>query len=129
SDLTEIQSSQLALRRSKNKDVRAYAQMMIQHHTQSSNQLKPIAQAKKFTLPKDVGAENKPLLTKLQQVNSRNFDQAYMQGQVQAHTKTQAEYQKYLQQGQDPQLKNFASQIAPVVAQHLQMAQKMTAKR
>lgn len=49
----------------------------------------------------------------------------WMDGQVQAHTKTLAEYQKYLKKGQDPQLKAFASQISPIVADHLQMAQKM----
>jgi len=129
SDMTEIQTSQLALQKSRNKSVRDFAQQMIQQHTQSSRQLKPIAQSKRVTLPTSIGPENTALLESLRKVNGSQFDQAYMQGQVQAHTRTQAEYQKYLDQGQDPQLKAFASKIAPVVAQHLQMAQKMVATR
>ncbi|MGI2904218.1 DUF4142 domain-containing protein [Tolypothrix sp. VBCCA 56010] len=129
SDMTEIQTSQLALQKSKNKSVRDYAQMMIKHHTESSKELKPIAQSKNVTLPTTIGPENTALLTSLKKVSGSQFDQAYMQGQVQAHTKTDAEYQKYLNQGQDPQLKAFASKIEPVVAQHLQMAQKMVASR
>ena len=129
SDMTEIQTSQLALQKSKNKSVRDFAQMMIKQHTESSRQLKPIAMSKKVMLPKDIGSENTALLTSLKKVSGSKFDQAYMQGQVQAHTKTQAEYQKYLDQGQDPQLKAFATKISPLVAQHLQMAQKMVATR
>jgi putative membrane protein len=129
SDMTEIQTSQLALQKSRNKSVRDYAQMMIDHHTQSSRQLKPIAQSKRVPMPKNLGPENTALLTSLKKVNGSEFDQAYMQGQVQAHTRTQAEYQKYLDQGQDPQLRAFASKIQPVVVQHLEMAQKMVATR
>jgi putative membrane protein len=129
SDMTEIQTSQLALRKSKNKSVRDYAQMMIKHHTESSKELKPIAQSKRVPMPRNIGPENTALLTNLRKVNGSQFDQAYMQGQVQAHTKTQAEYQKYLDQGQDPQLRAFATKISPLVAQHLEMAQKMVAAR
>jgi predicted outer membrane protein len=39
SDLFEIQSSQIALRKAQNADVRAFAQMMIDHHTQTSADL------------------------------------------------------------------------------------------
>ncbi|KAB8334773.1 DUF4142 domain-containing protein [Scytonema tolypothrichoides VB-61278] len=125
SDQTEIQTSQLALKRSQNKEVKDFAQRMIKEHTNSSQQLKQIAKKKSFTLPKDIGQENKALLTKLTKLNGKNFDQAYMQGQVQAHTKTLADYQNYLSQGQDPDLSAFANKIAPIVAEHQQMAQNM----
>ena len=128
SDTTEIQTSQLALKKSKDQAVKDFAQRMIQDHTDSTQQLKQIASAKGFTLPKGVGSENKPLLTKLQQTNGKSFDRAYMQGQLQAHTKTQAEYQKYIKQGQDPDLQAFAQKISPIVAEHKQMAQKIIAK-
>jgi putative membrane protein len=129
SDLTEIQTSQLALQRSKNKAVRDYAQRMIQDHKNSSKQLTQIAKNKNVTLPKDIGPENKALVTKLTKVSDREFDGAYMQGQVQAHKKTLAEYQNYLKKGQNQELRAFASKIAPLVADHLEMAQKMVAGR
>lgn len=125
SDQTEIQTSQLALKRSQNQEVRSFAERMIQEHTQSSQQLTPIAQEKGFTPPKDIGKENRALLTKLSNLKGTEFDRAYMQGQAQSHAKTLANYQNYLKQGQDPELRAFASQIAPIVADHLQMAQNM----
>jgi putative membrane protein len=128
SDMTEIKTSQLALSRSKNPQVRQFAQQMIQQHTQSSSKLKPLAAQKGVTLPKDLG-ENQALLTQLTKLSGTQFDQAYMGGQVKAHSKTQALYQKELQQGKDPAVKAFASQILPVVTAHLNMAQNMVAGR
>ena len=124
SDTTEIQTSELALKKSKDKAVKDFAQHMIKDHTNSTQELKQIASTKGFTLPKGVGSENKPLLTKLQQTSGKSFDRGYIQGQIQAHTKTLAEYQKYIKQGQDPDLQAFAKKIAPIVAEHRQMAQK-----
>lgn len=129
SDMTEIQTSQLALKRSQNQQVRQFAQEMIQQHTQSSNKLKPLAAQKGITLPKSLGAENQALLNKLMKLSGAQFDQAYMSGQTKAHAKTQAIYQNELKQGQDPGMKAFASQVLPIVTAHLRMAQSMVAGR
>lgn len=85
--MTEIQTSQLAPQRSQNKAVRNFAQQMIAEHANSSKQLAQIAKTKNLTLPKDIGPDNKALLTKLTKITGSNFDRAYMQGQVQGHQK------------------------------------------
>ncbi|MBC7972692.1 MAG: DUF4142 domain-containing protein [Verrucomicrobia bacterium] len=129
SDMTEIQTSQLALKRSQNPQVRQYAQEMIREHTKSSNKLKPLVSKKGVTLPTSLGAENQALLTKLMKLSGAQFDQAYMSGQAKAHAKTQAVYQTELKQGQDTDVKAFASEVLPVVTAHLRMAQSMVAGR
>jgi putative membrane protein len=125
SDMTVIGTSKLALQKSKIPAVRDFARQMIQKHTDSSKQLMQIAKVKGFKLPENIGSENQSLLINLMQVPSENFNRAYMNRQVQAHSKTWGEFQKYLQQGQDPNLKAFASKMSPVVAEHLNMAQKI----
>ncbi|MBD2777818.1 DUF4142 domain-containing protein [Iningainema tapete] len=127
SDNFEIQTSQQALKRAQDPKVKAFAQQMIKEHTTSSKQLAPIAKKRGVTLPKDVGAENQALLTQLSSLKGKEFDSAYMQAQVQAHTNTLALYQDYIQQGQNAELKAFAKKIAPVVQKHLKEAQQMTA--
>jgi putative membrane protein len=128
SDLTEIQTSKLALQKSQDPTVRAFAQQMIKDHTNSSQQLKQIARSKGFTLPTSIGSDNQALLTKLRNTSGQNFNRAYMQGQIQAHTKTEAEYQKYIKKGQDSDLQAFANKVSPIVSEHLQMAQKDVAR-
>ncbi|PSB30266.1 DUF305 domain-containing protein [Stenomitos frigidus ULC18] len=129
SDMTEIQTSQLALKRSQNPQVKQFAQEMIQQHTQSSSKLKPLAAQKGITLPKSLGTENQALLTQLTKLSGKQFDQAYMSGQAKAHAKTQAVYQNELKQGQDADMKAFAREVLPVVTAHLRMAQSMVAGR
>ncbi len=129
SDQTEIRTSQLALQKSRNSQVRQFAQEMIQQHTESSNKLKPLAAQKGVTLPTSLGAENQALLTQLSKLSGTQFDRAYMSGQVKAHSKTRGIYQKELQQGRDSEIKAFANQVLPLVAEHLRMAQNMVAGR
>ncbi|MFL9455038.1 MULTISPECIES: DUF4142 domain-containing protein [Nostocales] len=125
SDQFEIQTSQLALQRAKSPEVKKYAQQMINEHKNSTQQLRKISQQKGYKLPTSVGDANRSLLTQVTNATGTNFDQAYMQAQVAAHRKTLANYQNYISNGTDAELKAFANKIAPVVANHLNMAQSM----
>lgn len=129
SDLTEIQTSQLALQRASNPQVREYAQMMINEHTQSSNKLKQLARQKGVTLPTTPGPDGQALLARLRPLSGAQFDRPYMLGQANAHAKTETEYRKQLRQGQDQNVRAFASQVLPIVAEHRRMAQNMVAAR
>jgi putative membrane protein len=125
SDMTVIEASKLALQKSKTTKVRDFARQMIQEHTDSSKQLMQIVKVKGFKLPENIGSENQSLLMNLKQVPSENFNRAYMDSQVKAHSKTYDEFQKYLKQGQDSKLKAFARNMSPVVAKHLEMAKNI----
>ena len=129
SDLTEIKTSQLALKSSQNPQVLQCAREMIQAHTESSSKLKPISNQLGLVLPKSLDAENQALVNQLKTLSGTSFDRAYMNGQVNGHTRTQAVFETELQQGMNTQLKAFASEILPMVSMHLQMAKSLTAMR
>lgn len=129
SDMTEIKTSQLALKKSKNPQVLSYAREMIQAHTDSSNKLKPIAARLNLAMPKNLGSENQALVNRLSRLSGTQFDRDYTIGQAQGHAKTKAAFETELQQGQNSDLKAFANEILPVVTMHLEMIQKMTAMR
>jgi len=129
SDMTEIATSQLALARSSDDMVRQFAQQMITQHSNSTAQLQRVAAMKGVSLPKDAGPENNALIAALARLNDAAFDRAYMNAQVMAHAKTNADYQAEIQQGQDQDVVAFARQVQPIVASHLQMAQTMVASR
>ena len=127
--MTEIKTSQLALKRSQNPQILSYAREMIQAHTDSTNKLKPIAARLGLKMPQSLGAENQSLVNSLNGLSGTQFDRAYMDGQTKAHAKAQANFQTELKQGQNSQLKAFASEILPVVSMHLEMAKNFTAMR
>ncbi|MGS0626214.1 DUF4142 domain-containing protein, partial [Ralstonia sp. VS2407] len=65
SNLTEIQTSQLALQKSSDAAVRAYAQMMITMHTRAQNELNALAGQKGVRLADKPGADQRLLYNRL----------------------------------------------------------------
>lgn len=129
SDMTEIMTSRLALERSSNPQVQAYAQRMVEQHTDSSARLQRLAQQKNVTLPRQIGSENEAMLQQLQGLQGAQFDQAYMNGQLSAHTKAEDLYQQAVAEASDPDVKAFASAVRPLISQHRSMAESMVAGR
>lgn len=121
SDLFEIQSSQLALQRSQTPMTRQYAQMLIEHHTTSTQAL--VQQAKLAGLtppPPKLMPEQEAMLSRLKAAGSgAAFDKAYFTEQVPAHRMAWQIHQGYATAGQTPQLKTAAATSVPVVEQHL----------
>lgn len=128
SDMFEIESSKLALVKSKNPQVRRYAQMMIDHHTKSSQRL--IAAAKEGTPPVKVVRKLEPMqaaqIKRMQgQPGGAAWDKAYIAAQAKGHEMTLLTLNRYADTGAVPSLKTFAGEMVPIVTQHLAEAQKM----
>lgn len=125
SNNAEIQTSELALQRSQNQDVREYAQRMIEEHTRSNEQLYQLAQQYNVNPPADAGPLNNAIALRLRELNSTEFDRAYMNAQVAAHLRAVGLYQTQIDLGRDQTLQSFASQQLPVIEQHYQTAREM----
>src|SRR5215210_6116902 len=123
SSLFEIQSSQSALQQSQNNQVRDFAQRMIQDHIKASDQLKAAAQGQ--TVPTTPDAEHAQMLQQLNGASGGDFDRRYVQLQLTGHQEAVALFDQYAQNGDNPQLKQFAQQALPDLREHLQMAQQL----
>ncbi len=122
--LFEIQSSQLALKKSQDRDIRDFAQRMIDDHTKANDKLKSLA--KNETVPSGLDPEHQQLLSKLQGENGSNFADDFKRIQVSAHEQTIDLFQAYAQKGTDQPIKQFAEQTLPTLKEHLQMAEQIT---
>lgn len=81
----EIALSELALDKATNEEVRAFAQRMIDHHTQSNAQISALAQANGISLPSGLAEEASTTLQTLTNLTGPEFDKAYMQHNVTVH--------------------------------------------
>lgn len=126
SDLYEIQSSQIALQKSQNADVRRMAQMMIDHHTQTTQTLTAAAQAAGMTPPPpQLTPMQQQMVAELQTADTAGFDRLYVGQQVQAHQMALNLHGTYAQRGDTPQLRTAAQGAVPIVTGHLQEFQRM----
>jgi putative membrane protein len=119
----EVELGNLASQNASNPAVKQFGQRMVSDHTQANNRLQQIAQQKGMSLPDDLPDDAKQLKDRLTQEKGVQFDRTYMQNMVQDHQKDVAEFQQEADQGQDPEIKNFAATTLPVLKQHLQLAQ------
>jgi putative membrane protein len=118
----EIQSSKLALQKSQSKDVKDFAQQMIDDHTKASTALKDTlkeegADVAQFTSPQ-LDAKHQALLDGLKNASGTDFDQRYLAAQKTSHEEAVILFSDYAENGQNESLKDFAENTLDTIKEH-----------
>jgi putative membrane protein len=127
-NLTEIQSSHLALQMAKSPDVKDFAQQMISDHQTAATQVDAIAKSKGAVLPKMLDGSHKDMVDALNGKSGDDFDKAYIDLQIKAHQETINLDQDEADNGTDPDVKSTAAGLLPILKHHLNMAQQIQTK-
>lgn len=130
SDMFEIQSSQLALERSQQPQVRQFAQRMINEHQTMTNQLQSTLQQANITMtpPAQLDPEKTAMIQRLRDAGPGGFDDAYLEQQIESHETTLNLFRDYGANGDNPTLRQFAERGAPMIENHLQTARAIDPK-
>ena len=119
-NMAEIEAGKIALQKSQNTEVKAFAQKMIDDHTKGLQEVQSVAQSKGVTLPAEPDAKHKAMANKLNNLSGDAFDRTYLaQAGVADHKKTHALVQKVQSNAKDADVKALAAKLEPTVAQHL----------
>ncbi len=126
SGLFEVKSSQLALQRSTNPTVKAFAQKIIADHTAANNRLKALAAKYGARPPAQVNTNQQALLNTLETMRGSAFDLTYLAQQVSAHFEAVDLFSSYSTAAAAPNqdVRQFASQTLPVLQGHVSLAQR-----
>ncbi|MGE3831119.1 MAG: DUF4142 domain-containing protein [Parvibaculaceae bacterium] len=116
--LFEIESSRVALKKSQDSDVKAFAEKMIADHTAAGEALKAAA---KGNVPAALDADHTKLLGQLTEASTDDFDRLYVEMQLDGHADAVALFAGYAESGDDPSLKAFAEKTLPTLKRHHQM--------
>ena len=120
-NMAEVMTSQMALKKAGNGEVKQVAQRMIQEHGQAQTDLTQLAQQKGVTLPPTVGPTHQVVSAALAKTSGTKFDQMYMGAQVDDHENTIALFQQEIASGQDPDVKAYATKYLPSIVGHTAM--------
>lgn len=128
SDAFEIASSKLAADNGASPAVAKFAGQMIDAHTQSTAKLTGLAGGLSPAITPDatLDPDQQAKLDDLKSKKGADFDKAYVTDQVAAHEKALAMLQSYSASGDVPAFKQFATELAPKVAAHLNMAKTLS---
>lgn len=124
----EVQVGRLALDKTQNRDVKTFAQRMVDEHSAWAAELGALAAAKGVKLPEEASAAQKGDINQLATADSYHFDRRYAEAMgVHAHEETIALFQRAASSADDPEVRAFAAKILPMLQFHLQMARGLKA--
>lgn len=125
--MMEVELGRLAVQRGSSAGVKQYGQQMVEEHTQANQELMQLAMQKQVELPTEMSTQNTAMIDRLSGLSGRSFDTAYKQAMIDSHNQAIALFQAQSQQGQDPELKAWATQKLPNLQAHLKMVNQMLA--
>jgi putative membrane protein len=122
----EVESSKIALSRSKDQRTRQFADMMIKDHTKTSNELKALVKKMEgIKVPASADAEHQKKIKQLQSATGAQFEQQYRAMQIEGHETAVKLFEGYAQSGDNSELKAWAEKTLPHLRTHLQHAQAL----
>lgn len=128
-DLTEIELAELALTRSKNAAVQAYARKMVDEHKKALANLKTVAAEAKVSVPGTPDQKHKEKKTALSRLEGTQFDKEFAKLMVAGHDEAVALYDAAVSSKDLPEvLQRYAKRTLPVIRQHRDAAHELHKK-
>jgi len=120
---TEIDLSKLALEKSQDQNVKAFAERMVKDHSAAAEKLQTIARSKGLPLPEGEPRAEKSESQKLEKLSGADFDREYGKVMRKDHDKAVKLFTAAAgSQKLDPELRQFAEQTLPTLREHQQQA-------
>jgi putative membrane protein len=128
SNSAEIAASQLALRKTKNPEIKTYAQQMITDHEKLRSDMAPLAQQMGVSAPQPVNETHKLEEKRLAALSGKSFDAEYIKAMDQDHHKALDLFKSEIATTSNSDLKSAVAQGETVIEQHTEMADQMAQK-
>ncbi|HEY1943756.1 MAG TPA: DUF4142 domain-containing protein [Roseiarcus sp.] len=123
----QIASGRIAEEKATTANIRDYAHLMVVSHKPVVDALDAILRRERVTAPPNTllqGAYD-AMIASLKADRARTFDRDYVDGQVDYQKGNAALFRYEIQDGTDPDLKEFAQRTLPKIEDHLQRALKL----
>lgn len=126
--MMEVALGKLAQTNARSKEVKEFGKLLEKDHSKANDELKSITASKNITLPSSLNADQANHLKEMSTKKDDAFDKAYIDMMVEDHVEDIEEFKKAAASNPDPDIKNFATKILPVIQNHLLIAKNLKAK-
>ena len=120
--MLEVQLGTLAATNASSPEVKKFAQMMVDDHTKAYDELKALASQKGISLPASLSDKHQKKYDDLAEEKGAEFDKEYMKFMVEDHEDDVDAFEKEANDGNDADIKNWASGKVATLRHHLEMA-------
>ena len=120
--MAEIEFARMAGGKSDAKRVKDFADLIARDHGDANAKLKALAENAKIPLPREITPDHKQAKERLDGLDGRDYDIAYIKAQIVEHQKTAQLLAWEIGSGEDAALQRFAADTLPKVMHHLSLA-------
>lgn len=123
----EIVSSQIALQKTTNPEIVAFAKKMIHDHTQIGTAFVAALAKSKTGLkpPAGLGPDIDATIARLKSETGVTFEKDYIAAQTAGHKAAVGLFKGYAEGGENPELKAFAAKTLPTIEMHYHMCMEL----
>lgn len=115
----EIRLATLATEQSQNAEVQRIAQMLVEHHTKTLDELKLLAQRKGITIPTAPPASVERQADRFTDEAGQDFDKKWCSEMIDMHEESIRDFEKRAENTEDAEVKAFANKTLPTLRTHL----------
>jgi predicted outer membrane protein len=126
--MAEIRICEIAIEKSANEDVKAFARMMIDEHGRMARELEMLAEQKKLNVPPKIRPEQEMTVKELSSVSGRDFEQRWIQYNIDVHERDVKVFRHYAGEEQDADIRKMAENAATMMSHHLKKAHELGKK-
>jgi len=120
----EVILARMALERSRNEDVRKFAQKMLEDHGKNNQELTLVVSELRIAVPDRPLPEQQKDLQKISSNEVKDFDKEFMDHMVSDHEKAVKLFEQGSKELKNEKLKDFATKTLPTLKEHLKMAKE-----
>ena len=121
--LMEVQAGQLAQQNAQSQRVKDFGGMMVADHSKANDELKSYAASHGINLPTTLPADMQKHVDAMKNMKGAAFDKHYMAMMLDDHKEDIGKFRKESTNGNDAQLKTWATNTLPVLQKHLDSVQ------
>jgi putative membrane protein len=127
-NVAEVELGKLALKKSTNPEVRAFAQRMIKDHQTLGKKMAPLMAQAGVQPSISLNTEHQHLFNKLNGLSGAEFDKEYAKAMAEDHHEDLKEFQDEVGSTQVPAIKTTVTSGEKIIAEHTQMADDLAHK-
>lgn len=121
----EVRMGRLALENSTDPEVQALGQMLIDDHAKSRAELEKLASSKGLSMPQDTALIHTAQVVALGMLEGEAFDEMFLTFAEMNHEKSIEMFRAQATDGEDAEIKAFASRTAPKLEDHMAVAEML----
>jgi putative membrane protein len=118
--MAEVELAKLAQQKGTDKQVKAFAAMMIKDHSMANMEMTELANTKKITLPGTINKEAQDLKKELAGKSGAEFDKAYVAAMVKDHQEDIELFEEARKKVNYPEMTALIDKALPMLRLHLQ---------